>query len=51
VTILVTGASGFVGAAVCESHLARGDDVVGIDQAALPQATFREPSIGMSASS
>ena len=30
-TILVTGAAGFIGAAVCQALLARGDTVVGID--------------------
>ncbi len=30
-TILVTGAAGFIGHSVCERLLARGDDVVGID--------------------
>ena len=29
--ILVTGAAGFIGAALCKSLLARGDDVIGID--------------------
>jgi UDP-glucuronate 4-epimerase len=29
--ILVTGSAGFIGAAVCESLLARGDEVVGVD--------------------
>ncbi|MGH8612215.1 MAG: GDP-mannose 4,6-dehydratase, partial [Gammaproteobacteria bacterium] len=29
--ILVTGSAGFIGAALCERLLARGDDVVGID--------------------
>jgi UDP-glucuronate 4-epimerase len=35
-TILVTGASGFVGLAVTEALLARGDTVVAFDRAALP---------------
>ena len=30
-TILVTGAAGFIGAAVCEQLLARGDHLVGVD--------------------
>ena len=30
-TILVTGAAGFIGAAVCEALLARGEKVLGID--------------------
>ena len=29
--ILVTGAAGFIGAALCKSLLARGDKVIGID--------------------
>ena len=41
--VLVTGASGFIGLAVCEELLARGEHVVGYDLTALPelaQATF-----------
>ncbi|RWG97914.1 NAD-dependent epimerase/dehydratase family protein, partial [Mesorhizobium sp.] len=30
-TILVTGAAGFIGSHVCERLLARGDAVVGVD--------------------
>ncbi len=30
-TILVTGAAGFIGAAVCQALLARGDHVIGVD--------------------
>ena len=29
--LLVTGAAGFIGAAVCERLLARGEQVVGLD--------------------
>ncbi|TIW15992.1 MAG: NAD-dependent epimerase/dehydratase family protein, partial [Mesorhizobium sp.] len=30
-TILVTGAAGFIGSQVCQRLLARGDDVIGVD--------------------
>ena len=30
-TLLVTGAAGFIGAALCQRLLARGDRVVGLD--------------------
>ena len=30
-TVLVTGAAGFIGAAVCERLLARGERVIGVD--------------------
>ncbi len=29
--VLVTGSAGFIGAAVCERLLARGDDIIGVD--------------------
>ena len=40
-TILVTGASGFVGLALTEHLLARGDHVIGYDLAAPPAAALR----------
>lgn len=40
-TILVTGASGFVGLALAEHLLARGDRVIGFDLAAPPTAALR----------
>ena len=40
-TVLVTGASGFVGLALAEHLLARGDRVVGYDLAAPPPAARR----------
>ncbi|MFW7267889.1 NAD-dependent epimerase/dehydratase family protein [Gluconacetobacter sp. Hr-1-5] len=40
-TILLTGASGFMGLAVCEALLARGEHVVGLDLSPAPAAAKR----------
>lgn len=42
-TILVTGASGFVGAGLCESLLGRGQDVIGVDRPGAPIPSHRGP--------
>ena len=43
--VLVTGASGFIGSAVCDALLARGDEVVGLEPRPGASAAARNPTV------